>query len=125
MQQEWRKVTEGVHSPAPQLEDHNRDLDRGFKEDLDIFVEREDGVFYQMCYDGMEVPIIADYPGLLPASHVSNLKDTFFERVSLLCLTHHTISCSKGEALNATTCTTSVSEESGARAEHIFEEEGK
>ena len=32
----------------------------------------EDGVFYQASYDGTEVAITADYPGLLPASHVSN-----------------------------------------------------
>ena len=32
----------------------------------------EDGVFYQASYDGTEVAIITDYPGLLPASHVSN-----------------------------------------------------
>ena len=32
----------------------------------------ENGVFYQASYDGIEVAIIADYPGLLPASHVSS-----------------------------------------------------
>ena len=32
----------------------------------------EDGVFYQASYDGMEVAITADYPGLLPASRVSS-----------------------------------------------------
>ena len=32
----------------------------------------ENGVFYQASYDGTEVAIIADYPGLLPASHVSS-----------------------------------------------------
>ena len=32
----------------------------------------EDGVFYQASYDGTEVAIITDYPGLVPASHVSN-----------------------------------------------------
>ena len=88
-------------------------------------MELEDGIFYQTSYDATKVPIIADYPGLLLASHVSNLKGTFFETVPLLCLTHHTISCSKGEALDITTCTRSVSEESSARAEHIFEKEGK
>ena len=31
-----------------------------------------DGMFYQVSYDGTEVAIITDYPGLLPASHVSN-----------------------------------------------------
>ena len=33
-----RKVTEGLHSPAPQPEIHNRELDPGFEEDPDIFV---------------------------------------------------------------------------------------
>ena len=32
----------------------------------------ENGVFYQASYDGTEVAITAYYPGLLPASHVSN-----------------------------------------------------
>ena len=31
-----------------------------------------EGVFYQARYDGTEVAITADYPGLLPASHVSD-----------------------------------------------------
>ena len=62
----------GLHSPAPRLEDHNRDLDPGFEEDPDIFVTLEDGVFYQASYDDTEVGITADYPGLPPASHVSN-----------------------------------------------------
>jgi hypothetical protein len=72
LQQEWRKVVTGIYSPASQPKNHNRDLDPGFEEDLDIFVELEEGVFYQASYDGTKVAIIADYPGLLPASHVSN-----------------------------------------------------
>ena len=39
-------------------------------------MELENGVFYQASYDGTEVSITADYPGLLPASHVSN-QETF------------------------------------------------
>ena len=35
-------------------------------------MELEDGVFYQASYDGTEVAITADYPALLPASHVSD-----------------------------------------------------
>ena len=61
-----------IYSPAPQPEDHNWDLDPGFEEDPDILVELKEGVFYQASYDGTEVAIMADYPGLLPASHVSN-----------------------------------------------------
>ena len=36
-----------------------------------------EGVFYQTSYDGTEVAIIADYPGLLPASHVSDLNTPY------------------------------------------------
>ena len=39
--------------------------------DPDIFVELVEGMFYQASCDGTEVAIIADYPGLLPVSHVS------------------------------------------------------
>ena len=35
-------------------------------------MELGEGVFYQASCDGTEVTIIADYPSLLPASHVSN-----------------------------------------------------
>ena len=65
-------VVEGLHSPAPQPEIHNRELDPGFEEDSDIFVVLAEGVFYQTSYDGTEVAITADYPGLLTASHVNN-----------------------------------------------------
>ena len=63
-----------MYSPAPQPEDHNRDLDPGFEDDPDISVELKEGVFYQASYDGTEVAIIADYHSLLPSSHVSTLK---------------------------------------------------
>ena len=61
----------GVSQPRPQPENHNRELDPGFEEDPDIFVVLAEGVFYQASYDGTEVAIIADYPGLLLASHIS------------------------------------------------------
>ena len=73
-----------IHSPSPQQEDHNRALDPGLEEDPDIFVELVDRTFYQLSCDGALVAIIADYPGLLPASHVSKTgvltskKDPFF-----------------------------------------------
>ena len=60
-----------VHSPSPQPEDPDRALDPGLKEASDIFVELIDRTFYQLSYDGALVAIIADYPGLLPVSHVS------------------------------------------------------
>ena len=47
-------------------------------------MELVDGTFYQASSDGTLVAIIADYPGLLPASNVSKTgdltsdKDPFF-----------------------------------------------
>jgi hypothetical protein len=73
-----------VHSPPPQPEDPDRALDPGLEEDPDTFVELIDRTFYQLSCDGALVAIIADYPGLLPASHVSKTgvptseKDPFF-----------------------------------------------
>ena len=54
------KAIEGIYSPAPQPENHNRDLDPGFEEDPDILVELKEGVLYQASYDDMEVAIMAD-----------------------------------------------------------------
>ena len=45
-------------------------------------MELEEGIFYQMSYDGTYVPIIANYPGLLPASYVSNPKTPYPEETS-------------------------------------------
>jgi len=73
-----------VHSPSPQPEDPDRALDPGLEEAPDTFVELIDRTFYQLSCDGTLVAIIADYPGLLPASHVSKTgaltskKDPFF-----------------------------------------------
>ena len=69
-----------VHSPSPQPEDHNRALDPGLEEDPDIFVELVDRMFYQASCDGALVAIIADYPDLLPASHVSKTGDLTSEK---------------------------------------------
>ena len=41
-----------------------------------------EGVFYQTSYDGTEVAITADYPGLLPASHVNNQETPFLKECS-------------------------------------------
>ena len=73
-----------IHSPSPQPEDPDRALDPGLEEDPDTFVELIDRTFYQLSCDGALVAIIADYPGLLPASHVSKTgvptseKDPYF-----------------------------------------------
>ena len=60
-----------VHSLSPQLEDPDQALDPGLEEDPDIFVELVNRTFYQLSCDGALVAIVADSPGLLPASHVS------------------------------------------------------
>ena len=73
-----------VDSLPPQTEDPDRALDPGLEEDPDTFVELIERKFYQLSCDGAMVAIIADYPGLLPASHVSKTgvltseKDPFF-----------------------------------------------
>ena len=73
-----------IHSPSPQPEDPDRALDPELEEDPDISVELVDGTFYKASRDDTLVAIIADYPGLLPASNVSKTgvltseKDPFF-----------------------------------------------
>ena len=64
-------MVEDVQCPAPQPEDHNREGDTGFREDPDIYIEFDDGVFYQATLDGSEVAITADYPRLYPFCNVS------------------------------------------------------
>ena len=63
-----------VHSSPPQPEDPDRALDPGLKENPDVFAELVDRMLYQLSYGGALVAIIADYPGLLPASHVSKTR---------------------------------------------------
>ena len=72
-----------VHSPSPHPEDPNRALDPRLKEDLDTFVELVDRTFYQASCDGSLVAIIADYPGLLPVSHVSKTEVPTSKKESL------------------------------------------
>ena len=64
-----------VHSPPSQPEDPDRALDPGLEEDPDTFVELIDRTFYQLSCDDAMVAITADYPGLLPASHVRKTKN--------------------------------------------------
>ena len=64
-----------VHSPSPQPEDPDRTLDPGLGEYPDISVELIDMTFYQLSCDDAMVAITADYPGLLPASHVRKNKN--------------------------------------------------
>ena len=89
-----------VHSPSLQPEDPDRALDPGLEEDPDIFVELVDRTFYQLSCDGALVAIIADYPGLLPASQVSKTGVLTSEKDPFLCTspTAH-IWCLTGKAL--------------------------
>src|SRR5215216_4279218 len=69
--QSWRKMIEGVYCPAPQPENYIREEDPNFREDPEIYIEFDDGVYYQASLDGSEVAIIADYPRSFPYSIVS------------------------------------------------------
>ena len=50
--------------------------DPGFREDPNIFIEFDDGVFYQASLDISEVAIMTDYPDLLPFTKVSAQKSS-------------------------------------------------
>ena len=69
--QELRRDMESIQSPTPQHEDPGRSLDPASREDPNIKVELIDGVFHQLSIDNALVAIMADYPGLSPASQVS------------------------------------------------------
>ena len=69
--QELRRDVEGIKSPAPQPEDPERPLHLASEEDPDLAVELIDGVYHQLSIDNALVAIMADYPGLCPASPVS------------------------------------------------------
>ena len=66
--QELRRVVADMLSPAPQPEDPERSQDPASEEDPDIKVELIEGVFHQLSMDNALVAIMADYPGLYPAS---------------------------------------------------------
>ena len=69
--QELRQAVKEINSPPPQPEDSGRFLDPASQEDPDLSLELIDGVFHQMSKDNTLVAITADYPGLLPASQVT------------------------------------------------------
>ena len=69
--QELRQAVKDINNPPPQPEDLERFLDLASQEDPDILVELIDGVFHQLSIDNALVAITADYPGILPASHVT------------------------------------------------------
>ena len=65
---------EKIHIPPPQAEGPERSLDPTSEEDPDIKVELIDGVFHQLSIDNAWVAITADYPGILLASQVIEIK---------------------------------------------------
>ena len=69
--QELRQAVKEINNPPPQPEDPGRSLDPASQEDPDLSVELIDGVFHQLSKDNGLVGITADYPGLLPASQVT------------------------------------------------------
>ena len=72
--QELRRAVKEISSPPPQPEDPGWSLDPASQEDPDISVELIDGVFHQLSKDNALVAITADYPWLIPASQVSEIK---------------------------------------------------
>ena len=79
-EQESRRAVDGFNSPSPQPEDPGRAFDPGLEEDPDITVDLVNGTFYQASCDGASVAIIADYPGLLPTSRVSQAENPILQR---------------------------------------------
>ena len=72
--QELHQGIKEINSPPPQPEDPGRSLGPASQEDPDLSVELIDGVFHQLSRDNALVAITADYPGLLPASQVTETK---------------------------------------------------
>ena len=68
--QELHQAVKEINNPPPQPEDPGRSLDPASQEDPDLSMELIDGVFHQLSKDNALVTIMADYPGLLPASQV-------------------------------------------------------
>ena len=75
--QELRQEVKDINSRPPQPEDPERSLDPDSEEDPDISVELIDGVFHQLSKDNTLVAITADYPGLIPASQVTEAGVSF------------------------------------------------
>ena len=75
--QERRQTVKEINIPPPQPEDPEWSLDPDSEEDPDITVELIDGVFHQLSKDNTLVAITADYPGLIPASQVTETGVSF------------------------------------------------
>ena len=69
--QELQQEVKDINSRPPQPEDPEWSLNPDSEEDPDISVELIDEVFHQLSKDNTLVAITADYPGLIPASQVT------------------------------------------------------
>ena len=74
---------EGDQQPSPTARGPERSLDPDSQEDPDLCVELIDGVFHQLSKDNTLVAITADYPGLLPASKVTETEVPALSRGSI------------------------------------------
>ena len=81
--QELRQEVKDINSRPPQPEDPERSLDTDSQEDPDLCVELIDVVFHQFSKDNTLVAITADYPGLLPASKVTETEVPVLSRRSI------------------------------------------
>ena len=72
--QELRQEVKDISSHPPQPEDS---LNPDSEEDPDISIELIDGVLHQLSKDNTLVAIMADYPGLIPASQVTETGVSF------------------------------------------------
>ena len=81
--QELRQTVKEINNPPLQPEDPEWSLNPDSQEDPDLCVELIDGVFHQLSKDNTLVAITADYPGLLPASKVTEIKVPLLSRGSI------------------------------------------
>ena len=72
--QELRQAVKEMNIPPPQPEDPGRSLGPASQEDPNLSIELIDGVFHQLSKDNALVAITADYPGLIPASQVTEIE---------------------------------------------------
>ena len=81
--QELRQTVKEISSPPPQPKNPERSLDPDSQEDPDLCVELIDGAFHQLSKDNTLVAITVDYPGLLPASKVTEIEIPVLSRGSI------------------------------------------
>ena len=81
--QELRQTVKEINNPPPQTEDPEWSFNPDSQEDPNLCVELIDGVFHQLSKDNTLVAITADYPGLLPASKVTEIEVPVLARGSI------------------------------------------